>query len=172
MPNDPRLGEAEAPPAPPQLPPIVPMDVGECRAVLARQRLCVLAVVDGGEPYAVPIYFGFDGETIYLGVAEGRKTRALDANSRVCVVVTEVGPGEDWGSVMVAGRATVLADPVERARAIEVLIAHNRRVTLPERSAPTSRRGRTGGRILRVDDAVITGRARRFPTTVNDSAAG
>ena len=138
---------------------IVPLSDVECRAVLERQRLCVVSVVDDGEPYAVPVFYGFDGRTLYLGVAEGRKTRALDANSRVYIVVTEVGPGDAWRSVAIAGRARTLDDAAERQAAIDVLVAHNRRVRAsgPPRDGPPPRR--TGGRVLRIEDAVVTGRA-------------
>ena len=138
---------------------IVPMAEPECRAVLERQRLCVMSVVDNGEPYAVPVFYGFDGATLYLGTSEGRKTRALDANSRVYVLVTEVGPGDAWRSVAIAGRARTLTAETERQRAIEVLVAHNRRVRALTgmTSAPPRRVG--GGRILCIEDAVITGRS-------------
>ena len=147
----------------PQLPAIVALDEGECRQVLARQRLCVMAVVDGPDPYAVPLYFGFDGEAMYVGVAEGRKTRALDANPRVCIVVMEEGPGDAWRSVAVAGVATVLHEAAERARGIQVLVDHNRRSGRDADGAArpvAAPRRRTGGRVLRIDGAVITGRAR------------
>jgi nitroimidazol reductase NimA-like FMN-containing flavoprotein (pyridoxamine 5'-phosphate oxidase superfamily) len=138
---------------------IVALRDAECRAVLERQRLCVVSVVDGAEPYAVPVFYGFDGATLYLGTSEGRKTHALDANSRVYIVVTEVGPGDAWRSVAVAGRANTLIDPAERQAAIEILVAHNRRVraTGAPQDAPPARR--SGGRVLRIEDAVITGRA-------------
>ena len=96
---------------------IVPMADAECRAVLERQRLCVVSVVDNGEPYAVPVFYGYDGATLFLGTSEGRKTRALDANARVYILVTEVGPGDAWRSVAIAGRArtlTVDQDPFTR----------------------------------------------------------
>jgi nitroimidazol reductase NimA-like FMN-containing flavoprotein (pyridoxamine 5'-phosphate oxidase superfamily) len=138
---------------------IVPLSDAECRAVLERQRLCVVSVVDDGDPYAVPVFYGFDGRTLYLGVAEGRKTRALDVSPSVYVVVTEVGPGDAWRSVAIAGRAQTLSDDAERQTAIDVLVAHNRRVraSKPPHDAPPPRR--TGGRVLRIDDAVMTGRA-------------
>lgn len=128
--------------------------------MLRRQRMCVVAMTDGEVPYAVPVYYGFDGTSIYLGIAEGRKTRVLDENARVHVIVAEPAAGDRWRSVAIAGRATVLIDPDERARGIDALIAHNRR---PDRGgdAPPPSRARSGGRILRIDDAVITGRARR-----------
>ena len=125
--------------------------------MLRRQRMCVLSIVDGGAPYAVPVYYGWDGRALHLGVAEGRKTRALDADPRVCVVVTETGPGDDWRSVMVVGTARALTDPEERARGVDVLVAHNRR---PERGATAPAPRRSGGRILRIEEATVTGRAR------------
>ena len=138
---------------------IVPLSDAECRAVLERQRLCVVSVVDDGEPYAVPVFYGFDGQTLFLGVAEGRKTRALDVSARVYIVVTEVGPGDAWRSVAIAGRARTLVDAAERQAAIDVLVAHNRRVRSsdPPRDGPPPRR--SGGRVLRIEDAVVTGRA-------------
>lgn len=142
--------------------PIVELDLAECHEIIVQQRMCVIAMVDGGAPYAVPVYYGFDGATLYLGVAEGRKTRALDLDPRVHITITETGDGDRWRSVAIAGRATTLSEGPDRARGIEVLIAHNRR---PERmaalgDAPPPQR-RRGGRILRIDEAVITGRARR-----------
>ena len=138
---------------------IVPLCDADCRAVLERQRLCVVSVVDGEEPYAVPVFYGFDGQTLYLGVAEGRKTRALDVSARVYIVVTEVGPGDAWRSVAIAGRARTLVDAAERQAAIDVLVAHNRRVRVsdPPRDTPAPRR--TGGRVLKIEHAVVTGRS-------------
>jgi nitroimidazol reductase NimA-like FMN-containing flavoprotein (pyridoxamine 5'-phosphate oxidase superfamily) len=143
--------------APPRA--IAALNDAECRAVLERQRLCIVSVVDGAEPYAVPVFYGFDGEALYLGTSEGRKTRALDVNGRVYIIVTEVGPGDAWRSVAIAGRACTLTGEAERQRAVDVLVAHNRRVrgAGARESSVTPRR--TGGRVLRIDDAVISGRS-------------
>lgn len=143
---------------------IVELTPAECRAVLTRQRLCILAVVDGDQPYAVPLFYGFDGEMIYLGIAEGRKTRALDVNPRVCVTVPEVGRGNSWRSVLIAGRAEVITDAGERARVVHVMMQHNRGADTPEASTAASdgisRVRHTGGRIMRIAGAEITGRAK------------
>ena len=155
MPDESVSGNAVATPARA----IVPLGDGECRAVLERQRLCVVSVVDGAEPYAVPVFYGFDGATLYLGTSEGRKTRALDANSRVYIVVTEVGPGDSWRSVSVAGRARTLTESGDRQRAIEVLVAHNRRLRPVDPAREGTPPRRTGGRVLRIDDAVLSGRS-------------
>ena len=138
---------------------IVSLSDAECRLILARQRLCIVSVVDGEEPYAVPVFYGFDGDALYLGVAEGRKTRVLDANARVYILVTEVGPGDAWRSVSVAGLARSLTGDDERRRAIDVLVAHNRRVRALEGSPPAAPRRRAGGRVLRIEGIRLSGRA-------------
>ena len=147
-------------------PAIVPLADEECRLLLGRNRLCVLSVVDGSAPYAVPLFYGFDDTTVYLGVAEGRKTRALDVTPALCLTVTEIGPGDAWACVQVTGRAEWLAG-AERAAAVDVLMRHNRHVrslqpapapSLPPASPPVRHQG---GRILRVADVVLTGRKRR-----------
>lgn len=138
----------------------------ECREILSTQRLCVLSTSDEGEPYAVPMFYGFDGETMYIGVSEGRKTRVLDANPRVCVIVTDVPHGQSWRSVSLSGRVEWVVDAADRAQAIQVLMEHNRRSRerLGE-SAPTAsgatRSHQGSGRMMRIADARITGRARR-----------
>ena len=155
------MPETHSPPSPATSPrAIVTLNGAQCREVLARQRMCIVSVVDGAEPYAVPVFYGFDGDHIYLGIAEGRKTRALDANSRVYILVTEVGPGDAWRSVAVSGDARTLCDPEERQAGIDALVAHNRRVraTTGEARAIPPRRP-AGGRVLRVEHAVMTGRS-------------
>ena len=143
--------------APPRL--IVPLNDAECRAVLERQRLCIVSVVDGAEPYAVPVFYGFDGETLYLGTSEGRKTRALDANARVYIIVTEVGPGDSWRSVGISGIARTLTGEVERQHAIDVLVAHNRRVRAANSPGDAPPARRTGGRVIRIEESLLSGRA-------------
>lgn len=141
--------------------PIAALSDDECREVLLRQRLCVLATTDGEQPYAIPMFYGYDGEELYLGVSEGKKSRVLDTNPLLCITVTEVGPGDRWCSVQLIGRAAWVTEAEHRTRAIGVLMAHNRKFRTPddERSAPRRRHG--GGRMLQVVDARMTGRAVR-----------
>ena len=152
--SQPVSAQATAPPRE-----IVALNDAQCRDILARQRMCIMSVVDGATPYAVPVFYGFDGEDLYLGVAEGRKTRALDGNDRVYILVTEVGPGDAWRSVAVAGVARALTDGDERQTAIEILVAHNRRVRASNGEQPSVPRRRAGGRVLRIEHTVMSGRA-------------
>ena len=73
--------------------------------------------------------------------------------------MTEVGPGDAWRSVAVAGVARSLTNSEERQAAIEVLVAHNRRVRASTGEQPSVPRRRAGGRLLRIERTVITGRA-------------
>ncbi|HEY0997368.1 MAG TPA: pyridoxamine 5'-phosphate oxidase family protein [Gemmatimonadaceae bacterium] len=144
----------------------------ECHAVLGAQRLAVVCMSDAGEPYGVPMFYGFDPDSgdLYVGISEGRKTRVLDANPRVSVTVTEVGPGEGWRSVIVSGRAEWVQEGEGRQKAIQVLMAHNRKFrasgAAPAAPAPTGevkmhQRNHAGGRMLRIAEATMSGRARR-----------
>ena len=138
----------------------LPLDA--CLALLRRQRLCVVAMVDDGLPYALPMFYGLDveRESLVLGISEGRKTRALDAGGAITVVVTETGPGDAWRSVVVHGRAEAITEAAEREAAVRALMAHNRRTERAE-AAPASdapRRRHAGGRIIRIGEAVIAGR--------------
>ncbi len=144
---------------------LVVLDRDECVDILSTQRLCVLATTDGEQPYAIPMFYGFDGDTLYIGISDGRKTEVLDVNPRVCVTVTDVQPGQAWRSVLVTGRAEWVTDAAERAKAIQVLIAHNRRsrerLGEPEPPADSAPRRQGLGRMMRVAESTITGRARR-----------
>jgi nitroimidazol reductase NimA-like FMN-containing flavoprotein (pyridoxamine 5'-phosphate oxidase superfamily) len=109
----------------------------------------------------VPLFYGYGPSGIYLGVAEGRKTAVLDADPRLSIVVAEVGADEAWRSVVVTGRAAWVTAPSDRAEAVAVLVAHNKRVRERTGVAPPAQPRRHGpGRILRVADPVITGRAK------------
>lgn len=159
-------------PRSPALAAIEPLDDAGCRELLARHRLCTLSMVDGLDPYAVPLYYGFDGETLYLGLAEGRKTAVLDTNGKICINVVEAGGGDRWASVQVTGEAEWLTGEA-RERAVQVLISHNRSVVAsarPGSSAVAPRqlrvpdavpsRRHAGGRILRVSNPRMSGRTR------------
>lgn len=150
----------------PALAAIEPLDDASCRELLRRNRLCTMSVVDGADPYAVPLFYGFDDRAIYVGLAEGRKTTLLDRNPAVCITVVEIGTLDRWESVQATGRATFL-DAGERDAAVGVLMEHNRRVKSmaePAVSAPgpeAAGRRHAGGRILCLRDPILTGRARR-----------
>ena len=60
-------------------------DRAEIDAVIHGAEICHLGVVSHGEPYVLPISFGYDGEAVYVHTAhEGRKIESLAAGDRGC----------------------------------------------------------------------------------------
>lgn len=106
------------------------------------------AAPDGARPYVVPMNFACEpGATptegpghdapdlgrLYLHTGEGRKSEALAGNPRVCVAIaaeaaftqgaSPCNDGFSFKSVLVEGRATLLADSDERDRALRAIVA-------------------------------------------------
>jgi len=91
-----------------------------------------LATADAaGRPLVVPVCYAFDGERVYSAVdAKPKRTRALRRlrniadNPHVSLVVDEYD--EEWTRlryVIVEGRADVLTNGPEFARAVDLLVA-------------------------------------------------
>lgn len=80
------------------------LDRAEIEEILRATSWGVIATAIDGEPYAVPIIFGWDGEAFYVINGPGRKIRNMEANPRVCLTIAEVeGKGQRWRSVVVRG---------------------------------------------------------------------
>ena len=105
----------------------------DCFAVLQTAKRGVLAVHgDDGYPYAVPLNFVFDPDarTLYFHMAvEGHKLDAIRRDSKVCFTVMDDGykVEGDWAwyvkSVVVFGKAEVIADDAARDRRLRALAA-------------------------------------------------
>ncbi len=104
--------------------------------VLATAQVCRLAMIADGEPYLVPLNYGFRDDTLYFHSAPiGRKIDALARNNRVCFEVES--PHEivrhaqpcDWGvkvrSVVGYGRVEFVSDLEEKRRALDVIMAQH-----------------------------------------------
>lgn len=53
--------------------------------ILLESEICRIAMIDGTEPYMVPLNYGYADNTIYIHSASaGRKIEVLSRNSRVC----------------------------------------------------------------------------------------
>ncbi|MBQ7608825.1 MAG: pyridoxamine 5'-phosphate oxidase family protein [Desulfovibrionaceae bacterium] len=100
-----------------------------CRAILARGTSGVLAVAgDGGYPYAVPLSYVFDGESIFFHCApSGHKLDAVARDDKVsfCIIdKDDVQPATyttHFASVIVFGRIRILDDRKEKRLALEKL---------------------------------------------------
>lgn len=134
------------------------LDAEEMRAVVARNFWAVLSTVDGDQPYAVPIIYGFDG-AFYAVLRDGRKLRHMDANPRVCMNIVEVAElAKTWRSVLVLGTVAFIATDEDMRAAIEVIRAQY--PGLPTRSGATMDGLRAQGfRVMKVTVSEMTGRA-------------
>jgi uncharacterized protein len=104
--------------------------------VLATAHVCRLAMIADGEPYLVPLNFGYDGKSLYFHSAPaGRKIDILRRDNRVCFevespheIVRHAEPCE-WGvkvrSVIGYGRVTFVTEPEEKRRALDVIMAQH-----------------------------------------------
>lgn len=102
-------------------------------AVLAEAFVCRLGLVDGGNPYVVPMCFVRVGDAMYLHAArEGRKIDILKQNDAVCfeveadVALVPAAAACGWGmryrSVIGFGRAAFVDDPQEKIAALDRLM--------------------------------------------------
>jgi len=101
------------------------------RKLLDEQRIAHLATADReGRPHVVPLCYAHDGERLYFIVDEKPKAagkrrkrmRNIDENPEVALLVDVYD--EDWARLqylMIRGRALVVEDPTEFARALSLL---------------------------------------------------
>ena len=104
--------------------------------LLASAQVCRLAMVADGEPYVVPLNYGYRDNALYFHSAPvGRKIDALRQNSRVCFevespheIVRHAEPCE-WGvkvrSIVGYGRVEFVTDLEEKRRALDVIMAQH-----------------------------------------------
>ena len=101
----------------------------EARALLRRVGFGHLGCTRDGNPYVVPMHYGYDGQDLYFLTTEGTKTEIIAANSKVCFQVEEVTDATRWQSVMVMGRARRLTARDEVEHAMQFITDHNPTLT-------------------------------------------
>ncbi|TWJ32625.1 pyridoxamine 5'-phosphate oxidase family protein [Geobacter argillaceus] len=98
--------------------------------IIGRCRVCRLGLCDDGQPYVVPLSFGYDGQCLYVhAAAEGRKIDILRRNNRVCFefdILEEVISADqacNWGmryeSVIGSGVAEIMTDSDAKRAALD-----------------------------------------------------
>lgn len=93
--------------------------------LLGGQRVAHLGcVLDGGEPYVVPVDYIFKDGRIYIHSLPGQKLDALRANGKVCVQVEEIKDACRWQSVIVFGEFQEIKRTNEK---VEILREFNER---------------------------------------------
>jgi nitroimidazol reductase NimA-like FMN-containing flavoprotein (pyridoxamine 5'-phosphate oxidase superfamily) len=97
------------------------------------REVCRVGLVDGDEPYIVPVFFGYEKGAIYFHCAlEGRKIEIIKRHNRACFEIdtdVEIVGGQKpcgwtarYRSIMGVGRARILEDETEKVHALNVLM--------------------------------------------------
>ena len=98
--------------------------------IIRRCQVCHLAMCDDGQPYVVPLNFGYDGRFLYFHAAlEGRKIDIIKKNNRVGFefdILHEIVMADQackWGakyeSVIGSGTAEIVDDLDAKKEALE-----------------------------------------------------
>jgi hypothetical protein len=110
-------------------------DRAEIEEILDEAMVCRIGLADNGEPYVIPVSFGYEDGAVYIHSApEGKKIAILERNPRCCVEVDicdQTIQGDrpcSWGmryrSVIGYGRAAVLGDPAEKRHGLNCIMRH------------------------------------------------
>lgn len=105
----------------------------EMELLLERMPVGRLAVTTKDGPYIVAVnYLFFEGSIYFHSGLSGRKVEALQADSRVCFLVDEVGPQVLWEqgcgisqiykSVVCFGKAEFVEGPIEKREILERIV--------------------------------------------------
>ena len=110
-------------------------DLEGIEGIIRKALVCRLGLAADNRPYVVPLCFGYRDHTLYVHSApEGRKVEIVRENPHVCVefdVDQEVLRGREpcsWGmryrSAIAFGSASVVEDPAEKRRALDLIMEH------------------------------------------------
>ncbi len=89
------------------------MTMAECCEALERLKFGRIACARDNQPYALPLYFAFDGAYLYGFTTLGKKVEWMRANPKVCFEIDEVESHDQWMSVIVFGKYEELPDVPE-----------------------------------------------------------
>ncbi len=114
-------------------------EIGEICAILDVCKTCHVGMVNKGEPYVVPLSYGYTMEdgvlTLYFHSArEGRKIDIWHRERQVCFAISSEGAlrtasspcgyGYTYSSVMGRGEVEWIRDAAGKCRALEILFRH------------------------------------------------
>ena len=149
-------------------------DPAQILDILNRAKIVHIGMVDGDEPYVVPMNYGFTMEegklTLYLhGAKKGRKLDVLRANPKVffsleCDVQPFEGDiacryGTSYASVMGSGTAEILEDVAAKQEGLSLFMKSQtgRDFAFDEKMASIVS-------VIRIDVADYTAKCRPMPT--------
>jgi len=129
----------------------------EADDILRRHDWGILATVGPDGPYAVPVAYGLDGDTLFFATGTGRKSRNIDHDPAICLTVAEVIDGRRWRCAVITGRVEWIDALPARLTAIRAIRAQ--RTSSGGFSLDDALR-LAGARFARVSPIQVSGRMR------------
>ncbi len=148
-------------------------DINAILEILDKSKIVHIAMIDGDEPYLVPMNYGYTMEngklTLYVhGATAGRKIDVLRANPKVfvemdCDIMPFEGKvacqyGTTYSSIMGTGTAVIVEDPQEKMKALSILMKTQTGKNFEFNERLVSIVG-----VIRIDVAEYTAKARPIP---------
>ncbi len=110
-------------------------DPDEIINIIRSATVCRMAMCVGGQPYVVPVSFGFKDNRLYIHSSPaGKKIDTLKKNNNVCVEfdiddgMIKTGKACNWGfnykSVIGYGTAHFVHDFVKKTEALDIIMSH------------------------------------------------
>ena len=107
--------------------------IDDIEKVIKKANVCRIGLIDGDEPYVVPVCFGYERGALYFhGTSAGRKTELIKKREKVCFEIdtdVEVVASENpcnWAvkyrSVIGTGRVSILESDEEKTRALQLIM--------------------------------------------------
>lgn len=98
------------------------MNPSEIESLLGNSGVCVLALAEAGDAYAIPLFYGRDQEAFYFHSRPGMKDDFIHSTKQACLLVSRVSTPDSWQSVQVFGRLERLTG--EKAHAATKVLAN------------------------------------------------
>ena len=104
--------------------------------ILNKGKFCHVAMASGDEPYLITVNYGYKNDCLYFHSApDGQKIEMIRKNPNVCFMiysdeqlVSGENPCKDWSmkyrSVIGYGKATILKNPLEKTKGLNILMEH------------------------------------------------
>jgi uncharacterized protein len=110
-------------------------DLAEIKEIIGSARLMRIALVDGDMPFLVPVFYCFDGTSLYFHSAHaGTKIDIMKRNNNVCFEISidqgiiESDVACDFEAkhrtVIGIGKAVFVKDDAEKIKALDLIVAH------------------------------------------------
>jgi len=109
-------------------------DKDEIIGIMAKAKVCRLAMIDGNNPYIVPLSFGYHDNSLYFhGSLKGKKIDLIQKNPNVCfefdhlIETVESEKACSWSmkfqSIIGFGKASLLKTIEEKQHALSIIMA-------------------------------------------------